>query len=305
MAYIGEIKLVPFASVPKRYAACDGKLLPIKSHVVLFSLLNGAFGGDLHENFALPDTVGRVLVGTGYEYALGATEEKSEAPAAQPPCIGSLALNYIIALEGTYPASTDYEREHLGEIRFFAGDFAPAGTALCDGRTVGNTKLPDLRGRAVIGSGRNIALGATGEVSISTKKAARPRDSRSVAISPLLVRENTDDRDRYLYPIIGEIRSFAFDKVPEGWIPCNGLELSINRYTALFSLLGNRFGGDGISRFALPKVDGGVFVGQDAATRPAGSITGSLNDTGGKPQPFVAINYCIAVGGDAAFPLRV
>lgn len=51
---------------------------------------------------------------------------------------------------------------------------------------------------------------------------------------------------------MGEIRMVAFNFAPEGWALCNGQLLPLNQNTALFSLLGTTYGGDGQSTFALP-----------------------------------------------------
>ncbi len=53
-------------------------------------------------------------------------------------------------------------------------------------------------------------------------------------------------------PFLGSIRIFAFNFAPEGWAPCNGQLMSVAQHTALFSLLGTRYGGDGKTTFALP-----------------------------------------------------
>jgi len=55
-------------------------------------------------------------------------------------------------------------------------------------------------------------------------------------------------------PYIGELSTFAFDWAPRGWMPCNGQVLQISDHTALFSLIGTTYGGDGQSTFALPNV---------------------------------------------------
>ena len=53
---------------------------------------------------------------------------------------------------------------------------------------------------------------------------------------------------------IGEIVLVAFSYAPAGWLKCNGQTLLISQYTALFSLLGNRYGGNGTSTFMLPSL---------------------------------------------------
>lgn len=57
-------------------------------------------------------------------------------------------------------------------------------------------------------------------------------------------------------PILGSIQLFAFDWAPQGWLRCDGTLLPITQYTALFSLLGTTYGGDGQTNFALPDLRG-------------------------------------------------
>src|SRR5579875_1484812 len=64
-------------------------------------------------------------------------------------------------------------------------------------------------------------------------------------------------------PYIGEIRMAGFNFAPEGWALCNGQLLSISQNTALFSLLGTYYGGDGRSTFALPNMQGAAAMHTD------------------------------------------
>ena len=57
-------------------------------------------------------------------------------------------------------------------------------------------------------------------------------------------------------PFVAEIRIFPFNFAPKGWAFCNGQLLPISQNTALFSLLGTTYGGDGKSNFALPNLQG-------------------------------------------------
>lgn len=61
---------------------------------------------------------------------------------------------------------------------------------------------------------------------------------------------------------IGEIRVFAGNFEPRGWAFCNGQLLPIAQNTALFSILGTLYGGDGKTTFALPDLQGRVPLGQ-------------------------------------------
>lgn len=62
-------------------------------------------------------------------------------------------------------------------------------------------------------------------------------------------------------PLLGQLRPVAFTFCPRGWAPLNGQILAINTNTALFSLLGTTYGGDGRSTFALPDMRGRTLVG--------------------------------------------
>jgi microcystin-dependent protein len=61
---------------------------------------------------------------------------------------------------------------------------------------------------------------------------------------------------------VAEIRIFAGNFAPTGWALCNGQVLPISQNTALFSLLGTYYGGDGKSTFALPDLQGSVPIHQ-------------------------------------------
>jgi microcystin-dependent protein len=63
-------------------------------------------------------------------------------------------------------------------------------------------------------------------------------------------------------PFVAEIRAFGFTFAPRGWAECNGQLLPISQNTALFSLLGTNFGGDGKSTFGLPNLQGQAPIGQ-------------------------------------------
>lgn len=62
-------------------------------------------------------------------------------------------------------------------------------------------------------------------------------------------------------PFLGEIRPVPYTFAPVGWAFCDGSILSIAQNTALFSLLGTTYGGDGVQTFALPDLRGRVPIG--------------------------------------------
>jgi microcystin-dependent protein len=84
-------------------------------------------------------------------------------------------------------------------------------------------------------------------------------------------------------PFVAEIRFFGFNFAPRGWAMCNGQLLPISQNTALFSLLGTMYGGDGKSTFALPDLQGSVPVhvgqGPGLSERFQGEMSGSETTT--------------------------
>jgi len=77
---------------------------------------------------------------------------------------------------------------------------------------------------------------------------------------------------------IGEIRAFAFNFNPQQWALCNGQLLPIQQYTALFSILGITYGGNGTTNFALPNIQGSVL---NSAGQMLGGQNYSLGEVGG------------------------
>src|SRR5216684_4880212 len=65
---------------------------------------------------------------------------------------------------------------------------------------------------------------------------------------------------------VGELRLVGFNFPPTGWAFAQGQLLPISQNTALFSLLGTFYGGDGKSTFALPDLQGNVAIGQGQGT---------------------------------------
>ncbi|MDL9979517.1 phage tail protein [Microbacterium sp. ASV49] len=63
-------------------------------------------------------------------------------------------------------------------------------------------------------------------------------------------------------PFVGEIRTVGFNFAPKGWAMCSGQLIPISQNTALFSLLGTYYGGNGTSNFALPNLNGVMVIGQ-------------------------------------------
>lgn len=77
-------------------------------------------------------------------------------------------------------------------------------------------------------------------------------------------------------PYVGEIRIFAGNFAPAGWMVCNGALVPISEYDTLFNLIGTTYGGDGQSTFALPDLRGRVPVHQGAGPLGISRVVGEM-----------------------------
>ena len=94
-------------------------------------------------------------------------------------------------------------------------------------------------------------------------------------------------------PYIGEIRMFAGNFQPGGWMFCEGQLLPISEYETLFQLIGTTYGGDGQSTFALPNLSGRIPIHQGngfilAETGGAEEITLTVSQIAAHSHPMLA-----------------
>jgi len=94
-------------------------------------------------------------------------------------------------------------------------------------------------------------------------------------------------------PYVGEIRMFAGNFAPAGWMFCEGQLLPISENETLFQLIGTTYGGDGESTFALPDLRGRIPIHQGngfilAETGGAEEITLTVNQIPAHTHPFLA-----------------
>lgn len=110
-------------------------------------------------------------------------------------------------------------------------------------------------------------------------------------------------------PFLGQIMQVGFNFAPRGWALCDGALLPISQYSALFSLLGTTFGGDGRSTFGLPELRGRVAVhvghGPGLSTYNWGQKGGAEQVSLTSPGQLPSHNHLINVkktAGDRANP---
>ena len=272
------------------------------------------------------------------------------------PLIGSVAM-----FGGNWaPPGWQFCEGQLLDIADNTALFSLLGTTYGgDGRTT--FALPDLRGRVPIGVGQGpgldpIVLGSkvgNDLVSLNTSPSHSHSagDTKtgstggpttlettmpSLGLMPVVAIEGLyPSRSLSIEPGLGDVSWFAGNFVPQGWAQANGQLLDISSNTALYSLLGSTFGGDGRTTFALPDLRGRIAVGmgngpglspvklgerggrmelelslpdqlpahdhiQADGVEPTGS-TGSTTVVE-VSQPWLALNY--SVGLDGSYPAR-
>jgi microcystin-dependent protein len=99
---------------------------------------------------------------------------------------------------------------------------------------------------------------------------------------------------------LGFITKFAGNFAPAGWALCNGQELDINMHPSLYSLLGTRYGGNGVTTFGLPDLRGRVAVG---AGQGSGLSDYTQGQTGGTETVSLQVNN-LPAHTHAGFPAR-
>ena len=105
-------------------------------------------------------------------------------------------------------------------------------------------------------------------------------------------------------PFVAEIRIFPFNFAPKGWAWCDGQLVPLSQNTALFSLLGTTYGGNGKSNFALPDLQGGTPMhpgqGPGLSLHDLGEAGGSETVTLLESEIPAHTHGNRAVGGDPA-----
>jgi microcystin-dependent protein len=218
------------------------------------------------------------------------------------------------------------ENVAVGELRLFAGGYVPQDWLGCTGQELavdaypdlakvlgdaygghvpGHFRVPDLRGRAVAGSGDapggpRYDVGERGAGLASRRQDELPS---TLALTYLI-----SPNQQYVAPLVGEIRAFAFAFAPPGWAICDGSELPGNRYHKLVAAIGGRFGGDYPKTVGLPDLRGrtplGDGDGPGLEPAPIAAHPNNLAPPAGDRRPRVHVTFCIALEGEFPFPQR-
>lgn len=211
--FVGQISLFPFTFEPQGWIFCDGRVLSISENEVLFTRLRNTFGGDGQSNFGVPD--------------LRAIAPKN--------------CQYCISLFGEY--KPDVYQLLLGQTIISAFSLDTRGLLECAGQSLSTAQykpLETLMGTRFGGDGNNFNLP-------DLRSKAPAKCSYMMAVQGMFPGPRMADM------FVCEILLLPYEvDFAESLRLCNGDLLPIAQNRALFSLLGNRFGGDGKQTFALP-----------------------------------------------------
>lgn len=199
-----------------------------------------------------------------------------------------------------YGEPTDDAFATIGMARWFIGDFAPWASPLADGRKLeagrgkvlnavmngafGAGTVPDLRGRATLGAHDGAKLGTSTPAGLSMTwmiACGRPSPYRGA------------------FPFVGAVMAFCGERVPSGWLPCDGRLLPMQEYPALFRCVGPYFGGER-GRFALPDLRGRTPAGTGSSLDGNRLMLGERREIGG--VPVLGLDLVIAL--DGSYPMR-
>lgn len=228
---LAEIRAFAFGFVPRGWLACQGQTLAISQNQALFSVLGTTYGGNGMSTFALPDLRFRSPQHVGSGRTLG--EQGGEAAhtlsVAELP-VHTHAVRAAATATTAEPANARWattDRPHYGTA---AQTTLHPGTISGTGGSQAHTNMPPYLGL---------------QYAIATEGAFPSRDGGAGGS-----------------PYVGEIRFFAGNFAPGGWATCDGQLMAISQNTALFSLLGTYYGGNGQSTFALPDLQGATPIHQ-------------------------------------------
>ena len=247
----------------------------------------------------------------------------------------SLTLSTLLVTSGIFPqtdgSSGSAENALIGNLLWFAGNFAPRGSELAQGQILniaqssalntvlgtgtygGNGQttfaLPNLQTLLTVGTGQgaglnNQSLGVTtGQLETTITQATLPPGSggtstavtdvqSSIGVRYLIAVEGMYPSGSMAAQTIGNVLAFAGNRVPNGYREAAGQTLDIADFPDLFQLIGTTYGGNGTTTFALPDLRGRTLVGADA-TNPLGTLFGGETDT------ITLANMPVSMGGSA------
>lgn len=169
--------------------------------------------------------------------------------ACTPPTVPGAASG---AAGDTRSSWADWEPAALGEIRLFGGNSRPRGWVDANGRSLQTASASDLA--AVLGVWTG--YGKTPTFTLPDLPPVRIGEVEQHYVIAYEGRQpDYTGKGEGLEPgLVGEVRLWPLDKVPSGWLPCDGAELPIHPYEALHAVIETTYGGNGSSTFKVPQL---------------------------------------------------
>lgn len=222
-----ELRMMAFNFAPAGWDLADGQVIEDPGDS-LSALLGTIYGGNGSSMLALPDLGGRVPI------------HRSDA---RPIGRAAGEARHTLTLE-ELPAHS-----HAAQASGAPGDHpSPEGRSWgLQSAALSYAAAPDVALRAE-------AVGSVG--------GGQPHDNMPPFLTLTFclgrggLEPSTDTTDPASDPFVGEIRLFAFDFVPLDWARCDGQVVPIAQHAALFDVIRNTYGGDGVTTFALPDLRG-------------------------------------------------
>jgi microcystin-dependent protein len=296
--FVGEVRMFAGNFAPVGWMLCEGQVLAIADYDVLFNLIGTTYGGDGVSTFALPDLRSRVPLGDGAgsglsTYTIGQTGgvETVTLTANQLPVhthpfnadlLAGSTANPAGRLYAKYPGSVPVYATG-GQFQMNAGVVSPAG---------GSQPHDNLQPYVAI----NYIISLFGIYPSQSENppAGQVKGGQTAAGTLSGV------------PFLGQILLVAFSFPPKNWANCSGQMLPIAQNQALFALLGTTYGGNGVTTFALPDLQGRVPLHADGSTIYLGTKSGEETHTltaSEMPAHTHAVNASSSVG-TAVSPLN-
>ncbi|HVJ02055.1 MAG TPA: phage tail protein [Sphingomonas sp.] len=204
--------------------------------------------------------------------------------------MSTLAIPQLVALNGVYPAFGGGWPVYFttGMIQTYAGAGEIFGAPPARGQLVSVQQLPMLYsifGSAYGGNGpTQFALPNLDQRSVVGGQRVGLQGQGTLTMTYMIAVEAAG-----MAPFVGAVVAFGGSRIPEGWLPADGSLLQIDACNGLFGAIGNRFGGDGETNFALPNLNGAAAVGTGAGVVLGQKLSG--------PVPGLGLNYAICAGG--------
>lgn len=231
---------------------CDGRRLNKSQHGDLFNIIGYNYGGDGRENFAIPDLRGRVAIGAGqnlggcrYDLAWKGGEKYNTISASEIP-----VHNHKVKLMGSNTQADTYDptKQSFANVQL-------------DKKY--SNKSPNVEMR----------LEDVEPVNPENEESGKMDNRMPSATVNFMI--NVSDNNGIDVSMLCNIILWPGKRVPDGWHLCDGKIMSVNENSALYSLLGTYFGGDGFRTFALPDLRGRIPVGHLDNGKSFGEMYGS------------------------------